>query len=92
MSATAKRSQHEVVREEEYAAFVNMRRQRDDLLAALTECAGHDRDPAKLRDLSRRLCDSAPIQGADKGAAAEIIAEYARFIRVARAALKQAEE
>ena len=60
-----------------------------ELEAALRDVIPADRDVAAMRELSRRFADNAPILGADKGAAAEIIAEYARFIRIARATLAQ---
>jgi hypothetical protein len=64
----------------------------DDLIAALQEGSGPEYDPANLRELARRFADNAPIVGRDKETAAQIISDYARFIRVARAALAAAKE
>lgn len=64
----------------------------EQLAEVLREGTGQNRDTDMLRILARRLSDNAPIVGADKEAAGQIIAEYARFIRVARAALKAYEE
>ena len=59
----------------------------DELVAALSEGCGPDYDIAAMRELARRLSGTEGITGNDKESAAQIITEFARFIRVARAAL-----
>lgn len=65
-----------------------MVKERDALIEALRECATErEYNVEALRDVARRFCDNAPIVGRDKEFAAQVMQDYARSIRVARAAL-----
>jgi len=54
---------------------------------ALQEAAAEGRNVVEIRDLARRLTGTGGITGNDKEAAAQLITEYARVIRLARNAL-----
>ena len=60
-----------------------------DLLAALEEADAHNPDVAALRQLANAAL-AGPLFGHQKEAIAQYLQDYARFIRVARAAIAKA--